>query len=88
MKCITLGGYPRLFFIMFAVDGQKPSTAVDIFNAATGNWSTASLSSPGEGLAATSLPNFGLAFFAGGFSTLCDAFYSCGCSFDTCCLFL
>ncbi len=39
---------------------------VDIFNAITGNWSTAALSEARWSLAATSLPNEGLAIFAGG----------------------
>ena len=42
------------------------SKAVDIFNAITGNWSTAVLSEARAFLAATSLPNQGLAIFAGG----------------------
>ncbi len=39
---------------------------MDIFNANTGLWSTAALSVARERLAATSLPNQGLAIFAGG----------------------
>ncbi len=39
---------------------------VDIFNATSGEWSTAALSEPRSQLAATSLPNQGLAIFAGG----------------------
>jgi hypothetical protein len=51
------------------------SSAVDIFNAITGNWSTAVLSEGRAYLAATSLPNQGLAIFAGGIaSMLCDFF--------------
>jgi hypothetical protein len=45
---------------------------VDIFDATTGNWSTAVLSVARSSLAATSLPNQGLAIFAGGYSTSCD----------------
>ncbi len=40
--------------------------AVDIFDAASGLWSYANLSQARYSLAATSLPNHGLAFFAGG----------------------
>jgi len=40
--------------------------AVDIFNASSGLWSTAALSVARDLLAATSLPNQGLAIFAGG----------------------
>jgi len=39
---------------------------VDIFNARSGIWTTAALSVAREALAATSLPNDGLAIFAGG----------------------
>ena len=46
------------------------NTVVDIFNASTGIWSTAALSVARYYLAATSLPNQGLAIFAGGSITL------------------
>jgi hypothetical protein len=39
---------------------------VDIFNATSGGWSTAALSEARYLLAATSLPDQGLAIFAGG----------------------
>jgi hypothetical protein len=42
------------------------SNAVDIFNAASGSWSTAALSVARSDLAATSLPDQELAIFAGG----------------------
>ena len=45
------------------------SNVVDIFNVTSGAWSTATLSVAREGLAATSLPNLGVAIFAGGQST-------------------
>jgi hypothetical protein len=45
--------------------GSTTSAAVDIFNASSGRWSTASLSVARAGLAATSLPKQGLAIFAG-----------------------
>ena len=41
-------------------------TTVDIFNAATGVWTTAALSVAHSLFSATSLPNHGLAIFAGG----------------------
>jgi hypothetical protein len=44
-------------------------SAVDIFNVTSGNWSTAALSEARETLAATSLPNLGVAIFAGGLGT-------------------
>jgi hypothetical protein len=43
-----------------------PSNVVDIFNATSGSWSTAALSVPRFSLSATSLPNLGVAIFAGG----------------------
>jgi hypothetical protein len=46
------------------------SDAVDIFDATKGTWSTAALSVARYFLAATSLPNSGLAIFAGGSSAL------------------
>jgi hypothetical protein len=42
------------------------SSVVDIFNVASGTWSTAALSEARYDLAATSLPNAGVAIFAGG----------------------
>jgi hypothetical protein len=39
---------------------------VEIFNAISGSWSTAALSVARSSLAATSLPDQGLAIFAGG----------------------
>ena len=45
------------------------SNAVDIFNATSGLWTTAALSVARNDLAATSLPNQGLAIFAGGRGT-------------------
>jgi hypothetical protein len=42
-------------------------SVVDIFDAVNGRWSTAALSAARDGIAATSLPNQGLAIFAGGF---------------------
>jgi hypothetical protein len=50
----------------------RASKVVDIFDATTGNWSTANLSVASYYLAATSLPNQGLAIFAIGSSTSCD----------------
>ncbi len=48
------------------------TNVVDIFNATTGTWSVANLSQARVHLAATSLPNVGVAMFAGGIGTLCD----------------
>jgi hypothetical protein len=48
------------------------SADVNIFNATTNSWSTAILSAARFNLAATSLPNHGVAIFAGGDSKSCD----------------
>ena len=47
-------------------DDSKLFNVVDIFDATAGTWSTAALSVARFFLAATSLPNAGLAIFAGG----------------------
>jgi hypothetical protein len=52
-----------------AAVGSDRSNVVDIFNVTSGAWSTAVLSVARAGLAATSLPNLGVAIFAGGDST-------------------
>ena len=46
--------------------GDNVFNTVDIFNATSGVWTTAALSVARVSLAATSLPNDGLAIFAGG----------------------
>jgi hypothetical protein len=51
------------------------SNVVDIFDATAGTWSTAALSVARVGLAATSLPSAGLAFFAGGSGTCLLCFF-------------
>jgi hypothetical protein len=51
------------------------SSVVDIFNVRAGTWSTAALSQARSRLAATSLPDAGVAIFAGGYCTSCDGLY-------------
>jgi hypothetical protein len=51
----------------FAGSLGRRTNAVDIFNASSEKWSTAALSVARYMFAATSLPNQGLAIFAGGF---------------------
>ena len=55
--------------------GSVSSNVVDILNVTAGTWSTAALSAARNSLSATSLPNLGVAIFAGGdtggFSTCC-----------------
>jgi hypothetical protein len=55
-----------------------PSNVVDIFDATAGTWSTASLSEARFFLAAASLPDQGVAIFAGGASA-CGGVYCSGC---------
>ena len=57
-------------------DGNSTSNAVDIFNVTSGAWSTAALSVARYALAATSLPNHGVAIFAGGSCTCCRVDFS------------
>ena len=57
-----------------AADGSY-SNAVDIFNVTSGAWGTANLSEARDGLAATSLPNLGVAIFAGGSSACCHVYF-------------
>jgi hypothetical protein len=60
-----------------AADYFVYSNAVDIFNVTSGAWSTAALSEARSGLAAASLPNVGVAIFAGGASTCCIDDFRC-----------
>jgi hypothetical protein len=66
MPCAAVSGSPYY------------SSVVDIFNVKTGTWSTAALSQGRHSLAATSLPDAGVAIFAGGFyCTSCDFCLRC-----------
>jgi hypothetical protein len=60
--------------LMPCAAGTGNSNAVEIFNVTSGAWSTAALSQARNGLAATSLPNHGVAVFAGG---SCTSFHFC-----------
>jgi hypothetical protein len=51
------------------------SSVVDIFNVTAGTWSTAALSQARSFLAATSLPDAGVAIFGGGQCTSCDGLF-------------
>jgi hypothetical protein len=59
---------------MRCADASGPHSVVDIFNATSGRWTTAALSVARNDLAATSLPNQGLAIFAGGLG-MCDIMF-------------
>ena len=56
--------------LLIADSGSTWNNVVDIFDASSGGWSTAALSVGRSSLAATSLPNQGLAIFAGGWTGL------------------
>jgi hypothetical protein len=56
-------------------DGSLTFNVVDIFNVVSGLWSTAVLSVARAYLAATSLPNHGVAIFAGGQCTCCHVYF-------------
>ena len=53
------------------------SNVVDIFNVTAGTWSTAALSQARYNLAATSLPDAGVAIFAGGNGKSCEVCLGC-----------
>ncbi len=62
--------------LMPCAAGSSPySNAVDIFNVTSGAWSTAALSEARWNLAATSLPNVGVAIFAGGQGTCSHVYF-------------
>ena len=64
MCCVEGARFELLLLI--ADSGGGGSNVVDIFDGSSGRWSTAALSVARDGLSATSLPNQGLAIFAGG----------------------
>jgi hypothetical protein len=53
-----------------SVQVSGPTNVVDVFNARSRIWTTAALSVARHSLAATSLPNDGLAIFAGGIGAM------------------
>ncbi len=61
--------------LMSCAAGVGASSVVDIFNVRAGTWSTAALSQARSFLAATSLPDAGVAIFAGGDCTSCDCLF-------------
>ena len=58
--------------LMPCAEADVQCSDVDIFNATSGVWSTAALSVARVYLAATSLPNLGVAIFAGGLCACCS----------------
>jgi hypothetical protein len=69
--CVLLVPYASLMHCTARSDVSSVSAVVDIFNATSGTWSTAVLSVARSLLAATSLPNHGIAIFAGGDDGAC-----------------
>jgi hypothetical protein len=70
-QCVVLVPYASLMHCTAMSDVSSVSAVVDIFNATSGTWSTAVLSVAQSRLAATSLPNLGVAIFAGGYQGAC-----------------
>jgi hypothetical protein len=69
--CCVEARFELLLLIADSGSSSRASNVVDIFNGSSGLWSTAVLSQSHDiagryDLSATSLPNQGLAFFAGG----------------------
>ena len=64
--CVAWKGARFELLLLIADSGGVGSNVVDIFDVSSGRWSTAVLSVGRYYLAATSLPNQGLAIFAGG----------------------
>ncbi len=63
--CCVEGARFELLLLIADSDGGG-SNVVDMFDGSSGRWSTAVLSAGRYYIAATSLPNQGLAIFAGG----------------------
>jgi hypothetical protein len=68
--CCVEGARFELLLLIAVSGGSTYSSVVDIFDVSSGRWSTAVLSVARQYLAATSLPNQGLAIFAGGVTGL------------------
>ncbi len=69
LECAGFGLLIACASLMPCSAGSVIYSDVDIFNVTSGAWSTANLSVARRSLAATSLPNLGLAIFAGGSCT-------------------
>jgi hypothetical protein len=63
---------PSCYMLCAESGVNKFTNVVDIFNATAGTWSVANLSEARVHLAATSLPNVGIAIFSGGICMFCD----------------
>jgi hypothetical protein len=68
--CCVEGARFELLLLIADSGGSSMSDVVDIFDGSSGRWSTAVLSVGRCCLSATSLPNQGLAIFAGGMTCL------------------
>jgi hypothetical protein len=77
-QCVVLDMYASLIYCTACSSFSCNSKVVQIFNATSGTWSTAVLSVARSDLAATSLPNHGIAIFAGGDDSACDLIFVFG----------
>ena len=68
--CCVEGARFELLLLIADSGSSTSSSVVDIFNWSSGRWTTTALSVRRNGLSATSLPNQGLAIFAGGYTGL------------------
>ncbi len=66
MCCVEGARFELLLLIADSGSSVSASDVVDIFDGSSGRWSTANLSVARYYVSATSLPNQGLAIFAGG----------------------
>jgi hypothetical protein len=66
----------RTFLTPFTAGSNEPSDVVDIFNVSAGTWTTAKLQQARSSVQATSLPNLGVAIFAGGYSKPSSVFFA------------
>ena len=73
--CCVEGARFELLLLIADSGSSTSSNVVDIFDGSSGRWSTAALSAARGYLAATSLPDAGVAIFAGGYSTSCDGLF-------------
>ena len=64
--CCVEGARFELLLLIADSGSSTANDVVDIFDGSSGRWSTAALSGTRNSFSATSLPNQGLAIFAGG----------------------
>jgi hypothetical protein len=77
--CALLNSLIIIIIIIRHTGDSSRSNVVDILNVKAGTWSTAKLSEPRSNIQAKSLPNLGVAIFAGGFSKSLFIKFRCCC---------